>query len=333
MSTHETYVIGIDAGGSTTQACLASSNGTILAARQAGTGNVQAIGIEGFVETVSQLVQDLCKAANVPRSAIRRIEIGAAGLDREREKEKVLSALSSTGLAESFGIQADSLIALYAGTMGEPGIVLIAGTGSIADGINACGTRCRVGGWGYLLGDEGSGYAIGRAALQAVARAADGRGRKTRLIQRILSHFQVASPSDLIGAVYHPPLSPRDVAALAVFVGEEAAKGDQPAREILEEAAEELALAVYTVAARLEIAAQPLTVHLAGGLFKMGPPLLDPLKAAIAKYLPLASLSILPNPVIGALMLALRTLGPITPDVRTNLDLSAQTFGLKSECK
>src|SRR5207244_5439169 len=112
----------------------------------------------------------------------------------------------------------DALIALQAGVGHDPGIVIVSGTGSIAYGRNGRGEASRAGGWGYVLGDEGSGYWIGRLALRAVVRHADGRGRSTSLTPRLLAHFGAERAAGLIQKVYHEELSPAAIAAVAHYV-------------------------------------------------------------------------------------------------------------------
>jgi glucosamine kinase len=142
---------------------------------------------------------------------------------------------------------------------------LIAGTGAIALGRDRRGAMARASGWGHILGDEGSGYDIGRSALQAAARAADGRGPETALLAAILEHWHLEAPSDLIGYVY-APADKADIADLSRLVFAAARAGDEVARRIVAHAAGEIALAGLTVAQRLELGEGPLPLALAGGL-------------------------------------------------------------------
>src|SRR5207237_4016708 len=142
-------------------------------------------------------------------------------------------------------------IALVAGAGNEPGIVVIAGTGSIVYGRNAQHVAARAGGWGHILGDEGSGYWIGREALAAVMRADDGRGPETRLTGDVLEHFNITSTSQLPRIVYDRELPRMSVAALGPIVQQAREQGDVVAMRILEHAADELVLAARSVATRL----------------------------------------------------------------------------------
>jgi N-acetylglucosamine kinase-like BadF-type ATPase len=147
----------------------------------------------------------------------------------------------------------DALVALEAGAPSAPGVVLIAGTGSIAYGRNEHNQSARAGGWGYMLGDEGSGYWIGRAALRACLREADRRGPATQLTGLLLHYYGVARAQDLIAQVYHGNLRPAAIAALAQCVQGAFSDGDGVAIGILRSAADQLESAALSVARRLEL--------------------------------------------------------------------------------
>src|SRR5262249_17152423 len=165
----------------------------------------------------------------------------------------------------------DALVALEAGAPGEPGVVVISGTGSISYGRNAKGEAARSGGWGYVLGDEGSGYSIGRAAVRAVLREADRRGPKTKLSELLLKHFGIAEAQGLIREVYNTNLRPAAIGSLAKIVQEAFAQGDTVAIGILRGAADELEGSALSVARRLELAGQRFPFVLAGGIFRAVP--------------------------------------------------------------
>ena len=214
------------------------------------------------------------------------------------------------------------MIALQAGVGDACGIVIVSGTGSIAYGRDAEGRASRAGGWGYLLGDEGSGYWIGRLALRAVVRHADGRGRITSLTPRLLNHFGVQKASELINAVYHEELSPGSIAALARYVQQSRDEGDMVASGILNRAADELMTAATAVMARLDLADKAFTFVLAGGMFHAVPWLSDQLQLLLPT---LASRSrvmrLEEEPALGAVQLAIAELrgGARLPVYRPNL--------------
>ena len=127
----------------------------------------------------------------------------------------------------------DALIALVAGAGAEPGVVVVSGTGSIAYGVSHHGVAARAGGWGPTLGDEGSGYWIGRRALAAVMRDADGRGPRTDLTPLVLRHFSLPKPEALVAEIYHQPQGRRAIASLGAVVDRARAEGDPVAIDIM----------------------------------------------------------------------------------------------------
>ena len=203
-----------------------------------------------------------------------------------------------------------------AGAGAEPGLVLIAGTGSIAYGRNREARAARAGGWGYVLGDEGSGYWIGRRALGAVVRQSDQRGRPTLLTGRLLQHFGIGTPQDLVRVVYYRNLRPSAIAALATHVSQAAQDGDEVAQEILAEGAEELLGAARSVITRLRLDTAPFVCVFAGGIFQAVPWLADELRVRLLDTSPLCRVTRLTaEPALGAVRLALDELhgGAVLP--------------------
>src|SRR5947207_13224910 len=193
--------------------------------------------------------------------------LGIAGVDRPEDAAVVRGIMKRIGYKAKILVVNHALVGLQAGIGDEPGIVIVAGTGSIAYGRNHRGEAARAGGGGYVLGDEGSGYWIGRLALRAVVRHADGRGRPTSLTPRLLAHFGAERAAELIQKVYHEELSPAAIASLAHYVHEARDEGDAVAVGILNRAADELITAAAAVMARLELADELFSFVLAGGMF------------------------------------------------------------------
>jgi N-acetylglucosamine kinase-like BadF-type ATPase len=186
-------------------------------------------------------------------------------------------------------------------------VVIISGTGSIAYGRNAAGEAARSGGWGYVLGDEGSGYWIGRAALRAVLRAADFRGPRTLLTQMLLDHFQVTHPQLLLHEVYHQHLKPAAIGALASSVHRAFTEGDEAAAGILRGAADELEGAAMSVARRLDLVGEVFSFILSGGIFRAVPWLVQELTRRLPLTAALSTTRLLDRePAEGAVTLALQ---------------------------
>jgi N-acetylglucosamine kinase-like BadF-type ATPase len=296
-------VLGIDAGGTKTVCQLADAEGRVLNQVQGPGANLQAAG-ELEVEKVLHGVIDaaLGEAAHARRPAV--ICLGMAGVDRPRDAEIVQAILARIGHRARVLVVNDALVALEAGVGDAAGVVVIAGTGSIAYGRDARGRAARAGGWGYVLGDEGSGYWIGRQALRAVVRAADGRGEPTSLTARVLAHYHAARPQDLVREIYQGGWHPSAIASLARDVQAAADDDDAIAMRILAIGALELADAAASVAARLSLATCPIV--LAGRVLLGLPTLQERVTARLAERLPEATIRTLDaEPAQGAVRLAL----------------------------
>jgi N-acetylglucosamine kinase-like BadF-type ATPase len=200
----------------------------------------------------------------------------------------------------------DALVALEAGAPNQPGVVIVAGTGSIAYGRNRSAQAARAGGWGYLIGDEGGGFWIGRAALASVVRQFDGRGPATQLTDLVLRHMGLASPTELIHEIYYRDLHRRAIAGLAALVNQAAVQGDAVAAQILARAGTELAAAASSVIARLGMRGEAFPTVLAGGIFRGVPSLARDLEARLSEIAPRSTVRPLPlEPAFGAVRLAL----------------------------
>jgi N-acetylglucosamine kinase-like BadF-type ATPase len=232
--------------------------------------------------------------------------VGAAGAGREPEQRALAAALVAAGVARTARVMGDSEIALAAAFGDEPGVLLNAGTGSIAYARTPDRQLHRVGGHGWQLGDEGGGYWLGRQALAAAARSQDGRAESSTLLERLLVALGVRDFDDVIR--WTATASPAQVAALAPHVLNAAGEGEAVARGVVEAAAAELARLVEVLARRFP-GTEPIRVAVAGGLLRSGSPLLGALRGALAASVPRARL--LDGPVdapAGALLLAARLL-------------------------
>ena len=298
------HVIGIDAGGTKTVGLLADERGKVLRQARAGGANLRVHGELGVEKALYQVLEGL-DVAETPLN-VASLCLGIAGVDREPEKDVVRGVLRRLGVRRSIRIVNDALIALVAGAPDGTGIVLISGTGSIAYGIDPSGKVARSGGWGYLLGDEGSAFWLGHAAVRQGIRSADGRGPSTTLYERIREHLNVRVPADLVEWFYDQELSRTRVARLARLVEEAAEDGDEAAMDLLEQAAQHLARAAQAVDRQLSFPSAYKLV-LSGGTFRACPSLVGRIERNLA--LPNANLVRLKvEPAIGAVALALEAL-------------------------
>src|SRR6185436_11814663 len=191
--------------------------------------------------------------------------LGMAGVDRQDDAGVIRGVMRRLGFRSNPLIVNDALIALVAGAGSSPGVVVISGTGSIAYGVSQQGVAARAGGWGPTLADEGSGYWIGRRALAAVMREFDGRGPQTELTPLVLQHFSLPKPQALVAEIYHRPQGRRVISSLAAVVDHARAEGDRVALDIMNHAAEELAIAAASVISRLDMRGEQFPILLAGG--------------------------------------------------------------------
>lgn len=300
---HPPYVIGIDAGGTKTVCYLADGGGRVIAESRGGGGNLHAVGELELEKSLHTLMAAAIGDRDVVPAAIC---LGIAGVDRPDDAAVVDAIMRRIGFKARIAIANDALIALVAGAEHQPGVVIVAGTGSIAYGRNARGVAARAGGWGYVLGDEGSGYWIGRLALRAVVRQADGRGPVTALTPRILEHFQVGKPYQLVHQIYAENLRPSSIAAVAHHVQAARDEGDEVAAGILDQGARELVASAASVVRQLDMADEPFVFVLAGGMFRAVPWLTTNVSQRLPALASSARVSVLGRePAWGAVLLAL----------------------------
>ena len=265
--------IGIDGGGSHTVALLArvacKENGvcewSIAGRGEGGPCNRHAVGETRALLALDQAVASAFANADIEPRMVDTACLGMAGVDRADDLALIKGWHEQAGLAKHVEITNDANLLLAAGTPDGWGVALVAGTGSIAFGRSRDGRTERAGGWGFILGDEGSAYAIVTAALRAAARAADQRGEQTLLLERFLVRLQLKQASELIPTIYSGGWDRARLATLAPLVME-AAITDKVAQAIVADAAHELALAAATVARKLDLSRQKLPLAMTGGV-------------------------------------------------------------------
>jgi N-acetylglucosamine kinase-like BadF-type ATPase len=304
--TDPVHVLGIDVGGTKTVALLGGHDGRTVATARGPGANFQIARELELQEVLRSVIDEAAAEGGARPSAIC---LGIAGVDRPADADIVRRIVRRIEPGARVLVVNDALIALEAAVGDAQGVVIVAGTGSIAYGRNGRGEAARAGGWGYVLGDEGSGYWIGRLALRAIVRQADGRGRATSLTRLVLAHFHLGRTEELIETVYHQGLAPAAVAALATFVQLASDDGDGVAAAILARGAEELASAAASVTAQLDIGSDSFPFVLAGGIFKA----LPGLRNLVADLLPAiaarsSTVHLEGEPALGAVRLALAEL-------------------------
>jgi N-acetylglucosamine kinase-like BadF-type ATPase len=283
-------LLGVDGGATKTRAIIVDGNLKTLGEGIAGPSNPLRVGVSDAATAVREAIERACVAARVRRSEIVAAEFGLAGVKRLDLRERMREALENLGI-KSFEVVTDADIALYGATEGKAGLVIIAGTGSICCGMNARGRHECAGGWGPVAGDEGSGSWIARRGLQAVARATDGRGAKTPLVEAACTYFNVGAPSDLSTAIYAPNMTHNRIAGFGRLVIEAAKKRDGVAREIVTDAGRELGLAAVAVIRKLKLERERFQVGYVGGVFTAGALILDSVREEVSTVAPHAKLA------------------------------------------
>jgi N-acetylglucosamine kinase-like BadF-type ATPase len=306
MADEPTYYLGVDGGASKTVALVTDENGEPLGDGLAGPSNHLRVGIETASRNIERAVNKALVAADVTSREIVWAYCGIAGADHPAHRQEVVDSLSIFFPRGNFTVDNDARIALTGAVGYGGGVVVIAGTGSVAFGRNEDGSEARAGGWGPILGDEGSGFGIAREALAAIVRAWDGRGPDTGMTA-VLQREWSMKPEDIPRFVYAPATHTDDIARFGKLAIEAAEAGDTVARAILEKGGRELGECVVAVARRLDMLGERFPVSYTGGAFNAGPLLLEPMRGIISAAAPSATIA--PpekTPVQGAAMMAMR---------------------------
>ncbi len=251
------YILGVDGGGTKTLALLGDSDGNVLARGVSGPSNYNAVGFDPACSTLESAISMARK--NYP-GGISALCLGLAGAGRKEDVERFRNWAVHKFPKATVKVVSDAEILLMVGAPSGPALALICGTGSIVYGRTVAGELIRAGGWGYLFGDEGSGYAIGIAALRAMMQAYDGRGPETLLSELVLERYGLRTPPELVQSIYGTE-SPRPaVASLAHLVEQAAGRGDVVAIAILEESSQQLARTIAAVYPKLGTSTAPLVI-------------------------------------------------------------------------
>lgn len=305
-------VLGIDGGGTGTTVLLAAPNPdggwTLLGRGESGPSNRHAVGTRAALAALDDAIDRAFAAAHLARRSADAACLGLAGAGRPKDQEVVREWAARVNLADTVAVIEDAALLLAAGTPDGAGVAVVAGTGSMAFARHADGKTSRAGGWGPLLGDEGSGYALALAGLRAAARAADGRIGATPLTDKLLAALKLSRPQELVEVVYRGS-DRAALAALAPVVLGVAEDGDPTADHIVREAASELAAATAAAAKSLGFGAA-FPVALAGGLF-VSSCYRERFRTALAdRGLAAEPLTLVREPAEGAVRIALDRLVP-----------------------
>lgn len=260
------YLIGMDGGGTKTKCVLTDIELNPVYETIGGPSNFLVIGTETVSVTILDLINKCVESKNISLNDVEAIVLGTTGGGRRSDAEILESQLINDAKQKNisinkFKVESDARIALEGAFSGKAGSILIAGTGSIMFGKDEKGEIHRVGGFGRYIGDEGSGYRIGRKGLNAVARYLDGRAKLTEIADLLEQEFSISTSEQLITEVYRNNFN---IASVAPLVFDAAESGDKIAQRILEDEADELLLHIFAMKSKLNV--ELLKVSLIGSI-------------------------------------------------------------------
>ncbi|MDQ0915145.1 N-acetylglucosamine kinase [Paenibacillus sp. V4I5] len=281
MSAKKLPFLAVDGGGTKSLCYFFDEQGHIRGQGRSGSCNYQGVGKEAAVRELIQAIRNALEDGKfVGNGEVGETELetdcaalGIAGLDTEYDR-RIILALVEEALqhlrirAKRLIIENDGFAALLGATNGQPGILMIAGTGSIVYGVNDQGVVARAGGWGHRVGDEGSGYWIGKQAIIHILKTMDGRVAPNKLAEHVLPYLDLKDPEDLFNWTYNSSYTVEKVAELSSLVSQAHTQGDQVAQSIMIQAAEQLFTCAKAVIERINLYRQPFQIILQGGVLQ-----------------------------------------------------------------
>ena len=247
MAKKKVFLIGIDGGATKTRGIITGEDGIELASSTGGSTNQYTNSMDVVKWNLQTILEHLLRNAGGKTEDVRGICLGLAGVDKPADAKHIRNMVATLLPQTDINVTNDSVIGLYGGCKKSYGIIIISGTGSIAYGRNQKGNEYRTGGWGHILGDEGSGYSIVLRALRAICRAADNRDDKTLLTDIILKGLNLGKPIELMDWVKDIQGDKAKISSLSPMVYEACAQKDNVALSIIDSEAYELVIAVKAV--------------------------------------------------------------------------------------
>lgn len=314
-----TVILAIDGGGSRTRCLAIDRNGRVVGASESGPSNHLQVSRELVVRSLEKATASALAERALSREQVICVSAGMAGVDYDGAGAPEIEAVfRELGFSRSL-ITGDMVIAHAGALAGRPGILALAGTGSCILGIGPAGERVKVGGWGPVYGDEGSAYRIGQTALRVAARAYDGRGPQTALVDALLSALDQKDFRGTLTRVYGEKMEPRQIAALSTVAHDVAEAGDEPARAIFIQAGEELAEAVVAAINKLDLREHAPLVSYQGSVFEGSSLVRKRFTRVLKDTIPGVTVTAPQfEPVIGAVLIACKSLGWKLDEVALN---------------
>lgn len=327
------YLLGIDGGATGTVAVLATLEGEIQSIAHGAASNYLTVGRQGAKAAFESVIGTVLAETGLTVAACEQATFGLSGLNHPNDQKAYQEITDSMGLAGKTLIENDILIAWAGATLAQPGMVVIAGTGSSCFGVNTAGQSLKTLGWDYMLADQGSGYWIGKQGLLTAFKVFDGRITDSLLMQAMVAHYGLEKPSDMQIMAHQPDFDKGKIASFARRVTQCAEQGDVHALSILQQAAEELSQAVLATARQLSMKADSFPLGLIGGVFKSNL-VVDTFSRLVLAEIPGARIAPAHYPApIGALILGEYRRQRLTPDFLQNIAVSSAAFVEKSRWK
>ncbi len=306
------YIMGVDGGATKTLAAVLDLKERRLHLGHGGPSNEDAVGADAAVRELERAADEALVGAGASDDQLGAAVLAIAGTDTASASAHVRQARSSSWIVVN-----DVVGAWATATGAGPGVAVIAGTGSNVFGVGPRGSW-RAGGWGHLLGDEGSGYWLGVQSIKAALAERECSGPQTALSEALVQFFGTDCVEALASRVYSQPLTKGEIAAFAVQTARLAEAGDAVARELYARGARELAVQVAAVITATGLAEAAFPVGLIGSIFRAGAVFIEPLAAAVRETAPRAQVAaVRMAPVGGSLLLAARAAGR-QQDVRSD---------------
>jgi len=279
------YIMGVDGGGTHSRLLVTDLHGNEIYQGIGKSTNIESNSLEIVQKNFVDLFQEFHNRTNYSKEECISICIGTAGVDTPEAVDLVTGLIDQLGYPCFIEVMNDAEIALAAETKGKPGIIIISGTGSIGFGVNECGRKWRVGGFGYLVGDEGSGYWVARKGIGAALQDYDHSGEKTLLTEMLTKHLELERFDKILDFIYNANKS--EIAKLAALVIQGCKQGDTVSKEIMNKAAAHLARTVITLVKELQMTEQSYPVIYGGGFLTNSPGLCSSISDKILDQYPL----------------------------------------------
>ncbi|MGI6147906.1 MAG: hypothetical protein GX195_07645 [Firmicutes bacterium] len=322
------FIVGADCGGTSTKVMVADSSGQMVGRGKSGPANYAVDGYDRVMQRVREATEKALDQIGASWDEMLAngavLAAGVSGTSIPGSGARLMEGWRELGFRDVV-VHTDAVVALAGALSGEDGAIVISGTGSIGLGKWA-GRYVQMGGWGYLLGDEGSSFWIAREVLRGLLRGRDGMvERDLELEETVLEHFQVAAVEDVMRIFYEVPINRGYLGSLTPVIVRLAQAGNATCKAIIGEAGRELGLLAGAVVAKLETQSVPCRVGACGGVFSAGQIILEPMQAALVEKAPHARLS-LPDfdPAVGALLVGFERLGIAAAEILPSLEGSVK---------